>query len=229
MFTPYDWQEGIGNRAQFVEGRLAQGTPVLAKSLPEGILVFTYRRQGRKIYEIYDRLLFGALGQQSDVEALRVAALEFASREGYSRSEEDVTIKRVATAMSAPIKKAFSDFSSAPVIARGIFGEVGSTMDEDLFYSIDYDGDYMMYRSAAVIAGTTEIANVTREKLLAEKFEGDLEVAIEKMKRLYLEAVDPDAEHSVEDTLKDLSPEALLLERSDERENRFRLLTSEEF
>src|SRR5271170_6150411 len=103
MFTPYDWQEGIGNRAQYIEGKLATGSPVLAVSLPEGILVYTYRRQARKVYEIYDKLIFAAVGQQSDVEAIRIAALEFASREGYNRSEEDVTIQRVATGMSAPL------------------------------------------------------------------------------------------------------------------------------
>jgi hypothetical protein len=62
VFTPYDWQEGIGNRAQYIEGKLAQGVPVLAVSLEEGILLFTFRRQARKIYEIYDRLLLRALG-----------------------------------------------------------------------------------------------------------------------------------------------------------------------
>src|SRR3569832_1637489 len=76
VFTPYDWQEGIGNRAQYIEGKLAQGLPVLALSLAEGILLFTYRRQARKIYEIYDRLIFAGVGQQSDVEALRIAAVD---------------------------------------------------------------------------------------------------------------------------------------------------------
>src|SRR3569832_2774998 len=101
MFTPYDWQEGIGNRAQYIEAKLAQGAPVVAVSLEDGILVFTYRRQARKIYEVYDRLIFAGIGQQSDVEALRMAAVDFASQEGYNRSEQDVTIQRVATALSA--------------------------------------------------------------------------------------------------------------------------------
>src|SRR5580700_2953899 len=133
MLTPYDWQEGIGNRAQYIEGKLVSGSPVLAVSLPDGILLYTFRRQARKIYEIYDRLVFAGVGQQSDVEALRMSALEFASREGYNRSDEDVTIQRVATAMSAPLKRAFSDFSTSPLVARSLFGEVGSTLEEDLF------------------------------------------------------------------------------------------------
>jgi proteasome alpha subunit len=86
MYTPYDWQEGIGHRAQYIEAKLAQGAPVIGVSLDAGILFFTFRRQGRKLFEIYDRLIFGALGQQSDVESVRLAALEFCSREGFNRS-----------------------------------------------------------------------------------------------------------------------------------------------
>jgi proteasome alpha subunit len=229
MFTPYDWQEGIGNRAQYIEGKLAQGAPALAISLTEGILVFTYRRQGRKIYEIFDRLIFAGLGQQSDIEALRVAALEFASREGYNRSEEDVTIQRVATAMSSPLKKAFSDFSASPIVARALFGEVGPTPADDLYYAVDYDGDYTMHRQAAVIAGSLESSKAIRAKLLLLDFESDPASMVETLKQIYLQSIDPEASSSSEDALEGLSPEAVLLERSDARENRFRLLTPEEF
>ena len=111
MLTPYDWQEGIGNRAQYVESRLEQGAPILALSTEAGIVVFTYRRQTPKIFEIYDRIVFSAIGQQSDVEAIRIAAVEFAHREGFSRSEDDVTISRLVSAVSAPIKQAFGSFN----------------------------------------------------------------------------------------------------------------------
>src|SRR5512143_199130 len=110
MLTPYDWQEAIGHRAQFVEARIATGVPVVAISLDEGILAATYRRHTRKLFEIYDRLMYAAIGQQSDAESLRVAAIDFAHREGFQRSEQDVTIQRVVTAMSQPIKEAFANF-----------------------------------------------------------------------------------------------------------------------
>jgi proteasome alpha subunit len=229
MFTPYDWQEGIGNRAQYIEGKLAQGAPALAVSLDEGILIFTYRRQGRKIYEIFDRLVFAGLGQQSDIEALRVAALEFASREGYSRSEEDVTIQRVATAMSSPLKKAFADFSASPIVARGLFGEVGASPEEDLYYALDYDGDYTMHRQAAAIAGTLEAAKEIRAKLMLLDPKADAVATVESLKQIYIQALDPDGSGQTEELLEGLSPEATLLERANTRENRFRLLTPEEF
>jgi proteasome alpha subunit len=225
VLTPYDWQEGIGNRAQYIEGRLSQGSPVLGLSIEEGIVFFTYRKQARKIYEIYDRLIFGGLGQQSDIEGFRVAALEFASREGYNRSEEDVTIQRVATAMSSAAKRAFADFTSAPFVAKSLFGEVNATPQEDLFYAIDYDGDYTMHRQHALIAGTDFAAGRLEEKLKELRSDLSVDQALEQLKEVWGAAARDDGEEPD----KGLMPEAVLLERSDVRENRFRLLYPEEF
>jgi proteasome alpha subunit len=230
MFTPYDWQEGIGNRAQYIEGKLAQGSPVLAVSLAEGILVFTFRRQARKIYEIYDRLLFAGIGQQSDVEAIRVSALEFASREGYNRSEEDVTIQRVATAMSEPLKRAFANFGSSPLVARSLFAEVNETPEEDLYYALDYDGDYGMFRNRAVIAGTQQVADSAKEKLAATDLSsGSVDDRIAVLRDIWLSIMNPEGHTPLDELTQGLTAEAVLLDRSKERENRFRLFTKEEF
>lgn len=201
---------------------------MIAVSLEAGILVFTYRRQARKIYEIYDRLIFAGIGQQSDVEAVRAAALEFASKEGFNRSEEDVTIQRVATAMSGPLKKAFSDFSTSPVIARSLFGEVNATIGEDLYYTIDYDGDYATSRNFAIVSGVAESELPDSSKLVALQSLSP-EEALESLKEIWLVLTNSDAAESPEEKLKGLVAEAVLLERSNERENRFRLLTPEEF
>lgn len=228
MFTPYDWQEGIGNRAQYIEGKLAQGSPVLAVSLEAGILVITYRRQVRKIFEIYDRIIYAGIGQQSDVEAIRMAALEFASKEAFNRSDEDVNVQRVATALSAPLKKAFSDFSSSPVVARSLFGEVGPTPGEDLYYILDYDGDYSTSRNGAIICGTrAEIEPALQKLATIENM--SVEEAREALAAIWLSLADPDGEKGEAETTRNLTQEAVLLERSDARDNRFRLLTPEEF
>jgi proteasome alpha subunit len=228
MITPYDWQEGIGNRAQYIEGKLATGSPVLAISLEEGILVFTFRRQARKIYEIYDRLIFAAVGQQSDVEAMRMSALEFASREGYNRSDEDVTIQRVATAMSAPLKRAFGDFASAPLVVRSLFAEVGETIADDLYYTLDYDGDYAVSRRCAAVAGTLE-AGANIEASLRDVKAVETADAMAELRSLWLKGSDPDSQKTEQELVESLKEEAVLLERSGLHENRFRLLTIEEF
>lgn len=220
MITPYDWQEGIGNRAQYIEGKLKQGSPVLAVSLEAGILIYTRRRQSRKIFEVYDRLAFSAIGQQSDVEALRSAAVEFAHQEGYNRSEQDVTIQRVVTALSGPVKKAFGDFSASPLVARSLFVEVNETPRDDLFYVLDYDGDYSRLQGAAAVGGTHELGDRALG-FLQEVVAGTEPIeAAKRLAEIWSSALNPDDDEPT----KDLVAEALLLERSNAREDRFRLL-----
>ena len=222
MLTPYDWQEGIGNRAQYIEGKLAQGAPVLALSRPEGVLLLTYRRQAKKIYEIYDRLVFAGVGQQSDVEAIRNAALEFASKEGFQRSEEDVTIQRVVSAMSVPLKRAFADFGAAPAVARSLFAEVGETPEEDTYFTLDYDGDYAVSKGRAAIAGSLETGETLDKALAQVGAEGGLEETIDALRPIWAKAVDPEGEKG--DATDGLTLEAALMDRRPGRENRFRVL-----
>lgn len=225
MITPYDWQEGIANRAQYIEGKLKQGSPVLAVSIDAGILVYTMRRQTRKIFEIYDRLLFSAVGQQSDVEALRSAAVEFAHQEGYARSEQDVTIQRVVTALSNSVKKAFSDFQTSPLVARSVFAEIGETVDADVYYVLDYDGDYSITPGYALVAGAHDELEALRDRLVNFDRGASPETALETLKGIWLEAMAIiDDSRPIDEIARDLTPEALLLERSNARENRFRVL-----
>lgn len=219
MFTPYDWQEGIGHRAQYVENKLAQGSPVLAVSLPDGILLLTYRRTSRKIFEIYDRLAFAAVGQQSDIESLRVAAVDFAHQEGFNRSEQDVTIQRVVTALSGPVKKAFADFSSAPFVARSLFAEVGTTPEQDTYAVLEYDGDFNTQKSYAFVADSGEAGSTLEARLTEIAEQGQaLKKATKALDDLWQSLRDEDQ------TMAGLEQEAVLLERSGARENRFRAL-----
>lgn len=154
--TPYDWQQGMANRIQFVEARLRAAAPVIALSLNNGILIATYRRQVGKIFEIYDRLALSAVGQRSDIDAVRTIAIEFCHKEGFQRTEEDVTLQRVLAALSNPVKRAFADFSRAPFIARTLIVEVGDSEDEDAVAILNYDGDYIQHCPDCVLSGTVE-------------------------------------------------------------------------
>lgn len=53
---------------------------------------FTVKRTQRKVFEIYDELMYSAIGAQADVEAVRLAAIDFAHQEGFARSPDDVSI-----------------------------------------------------------------------------------------------------------------------------------------
>lgn len=156
MMTPFDWQEAMGQRAQYVAGRLSGAIPVLAVSCADGIVLATFSRVQPKIYEIYDELVFAAIGQSADVEQMRVAAIEFAHREGYQRSKRDVSIQRVVQTMSMPMKSAFNDYRGAPLVAKCLYAEVRETPADDMYYLMDYDGDYLPDRRGAVLTGLTE-------------------------------------------------------------------------
>lgn len=220
MYTPYDWQEGIGHRAQFVEGKLVQGTPVVGLSLEEGVLVLTWRRQARKLFEVYDRLAFSAIGRQSDVEALRVAAVDFAHKEGYNRSEQDVTIQRIVSALSEPVKRAFGDFNSAPFVVRSLFAEVSPQREDDLFFVLDYDGDFRSSKGHGLVAGNEEQTKNLEEKIAGLELKGmSTDKALKEVGSLWPL---PGAEDG-----DDVTVEAMLIERSGVHENRFRYLTGE--
>lgn len=219
MLTPYDWQEGMNNRVSYIQGRIERGAAVLAVSLDAGIVIFTYRRQSPKTFEIYDKLAFAGLGQQSDIEAIRTAAMEFAHREGYSRSEQDVTIQRVVTAVSSPIKSAFNDFSSAPALAISLFAELGTTPDKDQFYVMDFDGDYHLHRHTASLSGAEHPPLNLREDI---PLETTPEKAAQKLATVWMQLTSKNGESEV--SLEGLTPEVLFMERNSKRENVFRTI-----
>lgn len=167
MLSPYDWQESVAHRAQYIEARLASGLAIAAVSCPEGVVIATFGRHGEKLSEIYDRVALGTLGLQSDIEALRVAAIEFAHREGFQRAETDVTVARVVTAVSGPIKRAFADFSFAPFVAKALFVELADTPECDRAFVLEYDGDYVGRTLPAAVAPDTAVEQEIEAKLAA--------------------------------------------------------------
>lgn len=215
----------MGHRSEYVESRLKSGTPVLLVSIEAGILALTVRRHARKIYEIYDRLLLGAIGQQSDVEQIRVSAIEFSHQEGFQRSEDDVTIQRVVNALSQPLKRAFGDFNTAPFVFRGLFGEVGDTPSDDAIFLLDYDGDFSMLNRRGYLAGDQD----TADRLKASLGELDLDKltpskAIDHLKKIWANALEPDGNRDFESLTENLYPEIALLARHPEGEERFKAL-----
>ena len=138
---PYRWVEAIANRREYIETQLASGSPIAALSYRDGILFVTVGRGRQKLFEIYDRIAMGAMGHPGDIERLRMAAIELASTEGFTRSAADVSLRRLAFYSLSPVlKTAFEQVYGAPFLARMIFAEVGSSVTEDLFLRVEYDG-----------------------------------------------------------------------------------------
>src|SRR5215212_2083658 len=131
---PYRWVEAIANRREYIEHQLAGGSPIAALTYRDGILLFTLGRERQKIFEIYDRIAMGGIGHPGDIERLRMAAIELASTEGFTRSAADVSLRRLAHYSLSPIlKTAFEQVYGAPYLARLLFAEIGPTPADDLF------------------------------------------------------------------------------------------------
>jgi proteasome alpha subunit len=138
---PYRWVEAIANRAEYIETQLAAGSPIAAVGYRDGILFLTLGRSRQKVFEIYDRIAMGAIGHPGDIERLRMAAIELASAEGFTRSAGDVSLRRLAHYSLSPVlKTAFEQVYGAPYLARMLFAEIGAKQETDLFLRLDYDG-----------------------------------------------------------------------------------------
>src|SRR3954466_13758556 len=139
---PYRWVEAIANRREYIETQLAQGSPIAAVGYRDGILFLTIGRRSRqKLFEIYNRIAMGAIGHPGDIERLRLAAIELASTEGFTRSAADVSLRRLAFYSLSPVMKtAFEQIYGAPYLARLLFAEVGARPEDDLLLRVEYDG-----------------------------------------------------------------------------------------
>ncbi len=242
-YTPYSWQQTLQQKADYVEDRLRQGSPVVGISCEEGILLLTVRRTQRKIFEVYDKLAFSGLGQQSDLESVRQVLVDFTHSEGFQRSTEDVSIQRVVgLAISPVLKRAFSDPSRIPLVLRGIFAQVEDSPSDDLFYTLNFDGEFMLLHEHAIIAGT-EGARLQIEKMLTELKNPSVDDAFKAALfawaagRWYIKhsqenenkpSSEADQKKILAEELENTNVEAALLERHTHRERKFHLLSKEE-
>jgi proteasome alpha subunit len=164
MFSGFDFNEADRRRREHVEEWLRDGSPIVGISFSGGLLLLTVRRSQRKVFEIYDKLIYSALGKQADIESIRIAAIDIATKEGFERSPDDVTVQRlVGFSLSPPLKRLFGDQFNAPAVIRALFGEMGATQEDDLFYTLNYDGEFASSKRFGCVAGSQE----AEEKMLA--------------------------------------------------------------
>jgi proteasome alpha subunit len=150
---PYRWLEAISNRREYIREQLKSGTPVFALSRPEGILLVGVGQGQSKVFEIYDRHAFAALGHPVDIEKLRQSAIEAAHLEGFNRSTRDVTLRRlVSFSLSSALKNAFEQVFAPPIIVESIFAELGERPGQDSLVRLHYDGDHNYDASGVVVA-----------------------------------------------------------------------------
>lgn len=241
----YDFNNALQQRNEYVEDRLRDGSPVVGLSYDGGLLLLTLRHSQRKVYEIYDKMMMAALGKQSDIESIRLAAIDATHREGFQRSEDDVSVQRlVGFGLSPAVKRIYTDNNTIPLTFKGVFAELNEKPGDDLYFTLGYDGEFRNTKRFAVVAGTV-YASEQAEESLKDAHLGNLEdtlrIALKAwgIARTQLgplpEKLDEDGEEIVppptpEEIIKTafadgLSVEAAILERHTKRESRFRLLT----
>lgn len=138
---PYRWVEAIANRREYIEDQLRSGSPIVLLNYTDGLLLLTVSRETRKIFEIYDRIGFAALGHPADIERLRLAAIDLAHLEGFNRAVEDVSLRRLVNyGLSPALKTAFEQVFAAPHIVKMLLAELGDEPTTDLIVKLDYDG-----------------------------------------------------------------------------------------
>ena len=224
MYSPYDFNQTIAHRAEYVEERLKSGMPVVALSCSEGVLLAAPKREQRKIFEIYDRLIYSALGNQADVEAVRLSAIDFAHQEGFVRAPADVSIQRlVGFAISPVLKRAFSDPSTAPHVLRAIFAEVGKTPEDDLFYILNYDGEFSIHHHFAAVSGNDESQDKMLEVLKDCDPKQSLKAALILAGKALSEGfAQGEEENPSQSAAANGELDAAILERNSDRESTFR-------
>jgi len=248
---PYRWVEAIANRREYIEAQLAPGSPIAALGYRDGILFLTIGQTRQKVFEIYDRIAMGAIGHPGDIERLRMAAIELASTEGFTRSATDVSLRRLVHYSLSPVmKSAFEQVYGPPYLARMLFAEVGERPEEDLFLRVDYDGEIAtngaMYaqvrQNFAALSGTRQSRELMEAFLTAQHApDTNLETALNSaldawsIGHMTLQTTDtkePPARAAFrkhrQEQLASAGIEAALLERDGRRAIRYRSLPDKE-
>ncbi len=163
---PYRWVEAVGNRRQYLDDQFRHGSPLVAVSYVDGIVLLTTSHGTQKIYEIYDRIALGGMGHPADLEKLRFSILDMAHTEGFQRSPADVTGARLIKYGLAPaIKQAFEEIYKAPYITKLLLAELGNLPHQDRFFTIDYDGTFEEHHEMAVLGSSPAIEHTMQRYL----------------------------------------------------------------
>jgi proteasome alpha subunit len=150
---PYRWLEAISNRREYIREQMKGGTPVFALSRPEGVLLLGVGIGHSKVFEVYDRHGLAALGHPVDIERLRQAAIEAAHLEGFNRSSQDVTLRRlIGFALSPMLKQSFEQIFSPPFIVESVWAELAETEANDVLVRVHYDGNHSYEKGGLMVA-----------------------------------------------------------------------------
>lgn len=250
---PYRWVEAIANRREYIEDQLRRGSPVVLLNFDDGLLLLTISRDTRKVFEIYDRIGFAALGHPADIERMRLAAIDLAHMEGFNRAVTDVSLRRLVNfGMSPVLKSAFEQVFNAPFIVKMLLAELGDDADHDSIAKLDYDGSFARSEMETkepfeVVAGTHEAEKAMLDYLIEHNGNArrSLDESLKLAAKVWAVGMETaqagkstgedeskteaiDVAKVLKESLKTRHVEAAVLERSRPATSQFRLLEEKE-
>ncbi len=166
----FQWLEAIRDRGEYVRDQLASATPVFALSRTEGILLVGVGLGQSKVFEIYDRHAMAALGNPVDIEKVRQTAIEAAHLEGFDRSPNDVTMRRlISYSLSPALKNSFESVFQPPLIVQGVFAELGDTKESDVLMEMHYDGNFASVADGIAVVASNGAAVAQAKEWLRDR------------------------------------------------------------
>ncbi len=152
---PYRWLEAVANRREYVRDQLKGGSPALAASLPDGMLLIGVGGGQSKVFELFDRHALAGLGHPADIEKIRQAAIDAAHTEAFTRAPEDVTLRRlVSFGLSPQLKTNFEQIFTAPFLVELLLAEIGAEPDKDLLLRLHFDGAFQFQSGGVMVAAS---------------------------------------------------------------------------
>jgi len=149
------------DRADFARKGIGRGRSVVVVRYVDGILLVAESASPslHKISEIYDRIVFAAVGRYNEFENLRIAGVRLADLRGYSYDRRDVTGRSLANAYAQTLGSIFSSAGEKPYEIEIFVAEIGDSPDDDQIYRLTYDGSVADEKGFAVMGGSAETVN----------------------------------------------------------------------
>ncbi|MFG3342004.1 proteasome subunit alpha [Glycomyces sp. NPDC048151] len=129
------------DRAEFARKNISRGRNVVVLSCADGVLLVAENVSSalHKVYELYDRIGFAAVGKYNEFENLRTAGVRMADLRGYSYDRRDVNAASLAKAYAQTLGAIFSE-QTKPFEVEICVAGVGSGPQEDELYRLTFDG-----------------------------------------------------------------------------------------
>jgi proteasome alpha subunit len=97
--------------------------------------------------------------------------------EGFTRSPEDVTLRRLLNFSLGPaLKTSFEQILSAPIIVECVFAELGATPANDVLARVGFDGSYRFEDKGVVVVHTNPADEAAAATWLREQLNDDMSI-----------------------------------------------------